>query len=345
MGRARRNHAATHVGNWDSVSEVLRQWLASLPADVSRTWTGAPSGSAAKRPRRRGKSLRSLELIDAAASILEEIQPASIRAVCYRLFALGQIRSMRRTDTNRVSQQLTWAREQGVIPWAWVVDETRAPERVSAWADPGAFLETLQGCYRRDRWGDQPEWIEVWSEKGTIRGTLAPVLHQYGVTFRVMYGYGSATALNEVASETLRAGRRITAFYVGDWDPSGLHMSAIDLPGRLSRYGAQVDVERLALVEADLGESLPSFAVEDKARDSRYPWYVRQFGRRCWELDALSPVVLRDRVEHAIRARIDFDAWGRADVAERAEVESLTTILNAWPTLNRSSKRGPDSEC
>ena len=34
----------------------------------------------------RGKSKASLQLIDAAIRILEEIQPASVRAVCYRLF-------------------------------------------------------------------------------------------------------------------------------------------------------------------------------------------------------------------------------------------------------------------
>ena len=52
----------------------------------------------------------------------------------------------------------------------------------------------MKGAYRRDRWSDQPHWIEVWSEKGTVRGTLAPVLLDYGVTFRVMHGYGSTTA-------------------------------------------------------------------------------------------------------------------------------------------------------
>lgn len=83
---------------------------------------------------------------------------------------------------------------------------------------------------RRDRWTDQPDWIEIWSEKGTIRGTLAPVLHNYGVTFRVMHGFASSTAIHQIAEETRRAAKRLTVFYVGDWDPSGMHMSALDLP-------------------------------------------------------------------------------------------------------------------
>ena len=75
----------------------------------------------------RGKSEKSLELISIAREILEEIQPATVRAVCYRLFVAGVIDSMEKKNTSRVSVQLTWAREQGIIPWAWIVDETGKP--------------------------------------------------------------------------------------------------------------------------------------------------------------------------------------------------------------------------
>ena len=65
-----------------------------------------------------------------------------------------------------MSTQLTWARENGLIPWNWIVDETRAPERVLAWENPAEYVEVVKRAYRRDRWTDQPDWIEVWSEKG-----------------------------------------------------------------------------------------------------------------------------------------------------------------------------------
>lgn len=61
----------------------------------------------------RGKSARSLELVAAAREILAEIQPATVRAVCYRLFTMGLIASMSKNNTNRVSRQLTDARERG----------------------------------------------------------------------------------------------------------------------------------------------------------------------------------------------------------------------------------------
>jgi hypothetical protein len=98
-----------------------------------------------------------------------------------------------------------------------------------------------------------------------------------------------------------------------------------------------VRLTRLALTEADTHGDLPSFLAETKRRDPRYRWYVDRYGSRCWELDALSPVVLRDRVEHAIVARLDHAAWHRAEVTERAECESLETILKAWPGVAQSS--------
>ena len=75
----------------------------------------------------RGKARRTLALIEAAAEILDEIHPATVRAVCYRLFTLGLIDSMKKGETNRVSTQLTYAREQRIIPWEWIADETPRP--------------------------------------------------------------------------------------------------------------------------------------------------------------------------------------------------------------------------
>ena len=70
--------------------------------------------------------------------------------------------------------------------------------------------------------------VEVWSEKGTVRGVLAPVLDEYAVGFRVMHGFCSATTVHDVAEDD--DGRDLIVLYVGDYDPSGLFMSEHDLP-------------------------------------------------------------------------------------------------------------------
>jgi hypothetical protein len=267
-----------------------------------------------------------LDLIQAAYEILETIQPASVRAVCYQLFIRRVIPEMSLSNTRRVGAQLVYAREHEMIPWSWIVDETREAERVSQWTDAAQFADDVQRAYRRDRWQDQPRLVEVWSEKGTVRGTLAPVLHQYGVTFRVMHGFGSATVVHDVAEGT----DDVLALYVGDWDPSGMYMSDVDLPARLERYGGDAEIERAALTDTDIAGNLPSFLAATKRGDPRYAWFVRHHGPRCWELDAMSPVDLRERVANAIFANIDLVPWERAEVVERAERESFIRVMGEW---------------
>lgn len=287
---------------------------------------------------RRGKSQKSLDLIEACRAIAEAAQPITVRGVAYKLFTRGLIPDMSTKSTKRVSEQLTWARENDVIPWGWIVDETRSAERVHLWSGPDEIIDVAVRGYRRDYWQEQPNWVEVWSEKGTVRGVLAPVLNEFGVTFRVHHGFSSATAINEIAEETQAADRLLTVLYVGDWDPSGLCMSETDLPSRMARYGGNVRLERIALTADDVGTDtdLPSFSVADKRGDSRHNWYRDNYGTRCWELDALDPGVLRARVRDEIEGLIDMDAWDHALGIEAAEVESMQRFHLAW----KESKSG-----
>ena len=168
----------------------------------------------------------------------------------------------------------------------------------------------------------------MWSEKGTIRGVLAPVLDQYAVGFRVMHGFSSATVIHDVAEDT--DGRPLIVLYVGDFDPSGLFMSEMDLPARISEYGGDhIVLIRIALTRAQVSD-LPSFPVTDKRKDPRYRWFVHNYGKRCWELDAMDPNDLRDCVEDAIKERIEPIAWKRCELVNAAELQSLRTILGKW---------------
>ena len=122
-----------------------------------------------------------------------------------------------------VYRLLKQAREEAEIPWEWIVDETRELEQVASWDNPADFVHCVARSYRRDFWQQQPKRVEVWSEKGTIRGVLQPVLDEYGVGFRVMHGFGSATIINEVAQND--DSHQLTILYIGDFDPSGIWMS------------------------------------------------------------------------------------------------------------------------
>src|SRR6516165_1053437 len=130
----------------------------------------------------RGLARESSALIDAMYEVAEAAQPITGRGIGYKLFAAGLIPSM--DAMPKVYRLLKIAREREDIPWEWIVDETRALERKPAWSNPSEYAKTVARSYRRDFWDQQPVRCEVWSEKGTVRGVLAPVLDEYAVGFR-----------------------------------------------------------------------------------------------------------------------------------------------------------------
>jgi hypothetical protein len=118
--------------------------------------------------------------------------------------------------------------------------------------------------------------------------------------------------------------------YVGDFDPSGMFMSQEDLPKRLSEYGGDhIILTRIALTREHVRD-LPSFPATDKHKDPRYGWFVRNYGRRCWELDAMDPNDLRACVEGEIKKLIERVAWKRCEIINEAEQDSLRSVLRRW---------------
>jgi hypothetical protein len=276
----------------------------------------------------RGRAQKSIDLVEAMYAAAEAAQPITGRGIGYKLFVGGFISSMSRSDMQRVYRLLTGARERGEIPWEWIVDESRSLERTATWDDPEEYARCVASSYRRDFWTQQPVRVEVWSEKGTVRGVLAPVLEEYAVGFRVMHGFSGATTLHEIAQDD--DGRPLIIIYVGDYDPSGMWMSERDLPGRISRYGGDhIEVWRIAIT-AKQTRKMPSFPAADKRKDPRYKWFLENFGKTCWELDAMDPPVLRAIVNAKIKALIEPVAWARCDAVNQAEHESLRTILSGW---------------
>jgi hypothetical protein len=270
----------------------------------------------------RGKAGATLILEQAILEIVEERAPITVRGICYALFVRNLIPSMEVGQTQRISRITTAMREDETLDWTKIVDDSRRVERARTWANPDSIIKVAVKTYRRNNWQDQPTIVEVWSEKGTVQGVLAPVLDDLGVAFRVMKGFGSFTRVMEAATDSnadFDRNQNTVALYVGDWDPSGMCMSEKDLPER-------PDTRRL-----------PHFDVATKQGDSRHDWFVERYGRRCWELDAMDPNALRNRVRKAIESYIDRTLWSRAIEIEEAEVESMKNFHTAWQSVARNS--------
>jgi hypothetical protein len=288
-----------------------------------------PAGSNGKR----GKAAATINALAHMYEIAAETWPITGRGVGYRLLNRGVIATM--ADMAAVYEQLVEAREAGLIPWDWIVDETRDLEIRTSYKDRKTAYETLLYNYRHPLWRSQPYDCEIWSEKGTVRGLIKEVLDEYRLGLRVFHGYTSATCLYEVASEIRRP---LIALYVGDHDPSGCDMRESDIPERLKRYGemvemeAEVDFQVVALTMDQIRRhDLPS--IDAKPKDPRHKQYVKKHGSKCWELDALDPRQLRQILRDAIEPLIDTDTWDEAKDAERNAKREFEGAVRKWAAV------------
>jgi hypothetical protein len=142
------------------------------------------------------------------------------------------------------------------------------------------------------------------------------LLDKYGVPFMIVHVFGSATSVHDAADYSAQDSREQVILYCGDHDPSGME-----------KYGGRVTVRRIALVSEDL-PNLPSFDGMKK-KDPRRHWYQTHYGKIAWELDALDPNSLRDRVEAAIQEYIDPEAWQRMELVEAAEQKTVHDVCAA----------------
>src|SRR5262249_43663465 len=131
--QARRCHC---VGTWAFPQQSARR----APQEGGR---GVTEHFQSCTKKGRGMGRRSLELIEAMYAAAEVAQPITGRGIGYKLFARGLIPSMANAEMQRVYRLLRLAREQGDIPWEWIVDETRTIERVSTWDDPAQYARCV----------------------------------------------------------------------------------------------------------------------------------------------------------------------------------------------------------
>jgi hypothetical protein len=230
-----------------------------------------------------------------------------------------------------VVRAATKARNDGRVPFAWIVDRSRTSYRVHNWKNMsqlGKAIENELLGYRRDFWQDQPNYVEIWCEKDAMTGSIEPVTREYGVELFPIRGFNSTTKAHEAAMRLLNqreAGKNIVVYYLGDWDPSGENMQG-ELYERVTSYRRghrpwAFTYRRVAIHQEDIAKfKLPPLKVKDT--DSRTPGFVRRYGNRAVELDALPPSELRRRLAAAIEESISQPEWQRARLVEEAQRET-----------------------
>jgi hypothetical protein len=273
------------------------------------------------------------------AQIVEELGPITVRGAFYRAVSAGIYPNTDKKHYGAAQRAILKLRRKNCVSWSKVVDGTRHRDRPSCWNGVSDFMETVQEAYRRDFWTRQPFHIELFSEKDAMSGILRPVTRKFQVYLNTIRGQVSETMVQEIGVDWSRIKKPIIVFYLGDHDPDGIGIEKC-LKRKLESYcGRPVHQwRRLAIDSTDFADpGLKGFAVKKRGHSKKWQPYLEQHGDRCLEVDALSPDVIRQRVEDAIKSKIDERAWQRMERVEEVERASIEQFALAQKGLRRAA--------
>ena len=261
----------------------------------------------------------SLRLIAIINSVIEEYTAQgydlTLRQVYYQLVARDYIPNNERSYKN-TGNLINDARLAGLIDWTAIQDRTRNIRQNSHWSSPASSMSSALYSYAIDTRKDQPNYIEVWVEKDALIGIVQQIASTLDVPCFSCRGYVSA-------SEMWSAAQR----FIGQ-DPSGKDMTR-DIADRLELFGADVEVQRIALNWDQIDEFNPP-PNPAKLSDSRAGAYIEEFGTESWELDALEPKVLTKLIRTHVADLTDAGLLERASAKEKQDKVELELVKDNW---------------
>lgn len=277
-----------------------------------------------------------LKVIQLCNSIIEGYQAKgydlTLRQLYYQLVARDLIPN-KSTEYDKLGDVVSNGRLAGLIDWEAIVDRTRSVRGTPHKDNPEQAISIAAHGYRRDKWTDQPNRVEIWVEKEALAGIFSRVAAKNDIDYFSCRGYASQTAMYDAAKRFQYyrdMGQETIILHFGDHDPSGMDMTR-DIRERIEMFllDEGIEVNRLALNMDQVRKYNPP-PNPAKESDSRSGQYVKLYGSSSWELDALDPETLAGLVDDAIGDFRDNTLWEAAVAKENAERESLRGISSRY---------------
>lgn len=285
------------------------------------------------------KNFRSdkLALIDKINSVIEEYQrqgySLTLRQCYYQLVARGIIENNERSYKN-TGNLINDARLAGLIDWNAIEDRTRNLKRLSHWSNPQSIIESASDQYMKDTWQGQDYYVEVWVEKEALANVVGRISDELDVPYFCCRGYVSQSEMWSASQRFIaqqEKGKMVALIHLGDHDPSGIDMSR-DIEERLLMFGVDSDnfiFKRIALnmEQIDLYNPPPNPA---KITDSRCGAYIREYGDKSWELDALEPKVIHDLITDNVTVFYDEYKGDQIKTQVQRERAVMNRVAENW---------------
>lgn len=275
---------------------------------------------------------QSTELITICKGILSKYRAMGIRVTLRQLYyqlVSRDIIANNQKEYAKIGRLMTDARYAGYISWSSIEDRVRIPYKHIEFENLSQLIDTAAANYRLDRWKDQTDYVELWTEKDAISSVIKPIADKHHVYLSVNRGYSSASAMHE-AFQRFRdkdeEGKLLHILYLGDHDPSGLDMVR-DIEERLEEFGVVVDIEHIALTMDQVQEYDPP-PNPAKITDPRAKMYILEHGDVSWEVDALQPNVMMDLIDGEISSFIDKIPLAKVIRKENEDLKKMRSSLN-----------------
>lgn len=254
------------------------------------------------------------------SSMKERGYTLTLRQLFYQ-FVSRDLLPNKQSEYKRLGSIVDDARQAGLLDWSTIEDRTRNVNVPSTWASPESILDAVARQYQENPWRNQRTRPEVWIEKDALVGVIEGVCEEFRVPYFACRGYASQSeiyAAGKRFQNLRRQGFRPVVLYLGDHDPSGMHMPE-DAASRLELFSrGTVKVTRLALTMDQIQEYNPP-PNPAKDTDSRFEGYADIYGDESWELDALDPDVINQLIRDELETLIDNrDQWDK-DIATEEE--------------------------
>jgi hypothetical protein len=294
-----------------------------------RNGNTGPYSASTIRTRKRRSPEEILAIRDAAYALLSESHPMTVRQVFYRLTVEGYVAKTEREYNQNVIRLLLKMRIDGDIPFSWIADNTRWMRKPTTFSSMEEVVENTARTYRRDLWGNQDCYVEIWTEKDALAGVLLEETRRWDVPLMVSRGFASVSFLHRSAEHIEEVGKPAFLYYFGDHDPSGVHIDR-SIEKRLREFapGADIHFERVAVRPEQIEEwDLPTRPTEREGNA-----HAKSFQGDSVEVDAIEPQQLRQLVHDCIVKHIDTNALDVLEAAEKSERETLRKLTRVLHT-------------
>ncbi len=257
----------------------------------------------------------------------------TLRALYYQLVSLGMTNSLQ--HYKRVVNAMIDARREGIVDYDQFSDRDRAMVGETRWQETLLHeeiekakknIEAWMEYYSKNRWENQPNYVEVFIEKKALEGVFARPCERHRVALGACKGYPSLTFLHEATQrfiEAERAGKRPIILYFGDYDPSGEDIPR-SIEDNIRELGCgSIEVRRIALMHDQVIEwNLPPAPTKDTDSRSKNWAGIGQV-----ELDAVRPEKLERLLYDAIAEVFDNDLYDELVAQEEIETEQYREAL------------------